>query len=613
MVKDKIKFGFALTLGVFSLYTGAFGILPDIMQRSIRLAFVIIIVFCRSERKNTWPKTIFDAIFALAGALSLGYLIINYSTIASRYGVLTVGEIVLGFFGIAVLLEATRRVAGLPIAIIAFAFLTYGFLGKYIPGFFQHRGYSAERLISHLFYSTQGIFGIPLGASATFVVLFTIFGAFLKESGATQFFMDLAIGLVGRSPGGPAKIAVVSSALIGTVSGSAVANVVTTGTFTIPLMKRVGFKPKFAGAVEAVASSGSQLMPPIMGAAAFIMAEITGISYIKIIASALIPALLYYIAIFSALHFESLKGNLGKLTSQEIPNLRDCFVARGYLILPLIILIVFMVLGYSPMFSVFWSIVIIVVVSSLRHSTRIGFKGIIRAIEKGSEDVLIVSTVCATAGLVVGIISLTGIGIKLSSVVMLLAGHSLFLALLFTMLSCIILGMGLPTAPVYVLVAALMAPALIKIGVLVIAAHMFVFYSALLSAITPPVAVAAYAAAGIAKTKPMPICAIACRIGLVAFIIPYFFVYQPTLLAQGNLLVVIFNGLVAVAGVIAVSIGATGYFIRSCTIFERVAFLGGGLAFIDRSLLTDLIGLMLIVIAVVLQILNTKASVKINL
>lgn len=600
----------AVLLSLFSLYTAAFGVLPGILQRSVHLLFILLIVFFTIRDKQKKLLSVANLVFALLSVICFGFLILNYKTIFSKFGLLSTFEILIGIIAVVLVLEASRRTAGWPIVLVALAFIAYGVFGQHLSGMFRHRGYSLERIISQFFYGTGGLFGIPLGASATFVILFIIFGSFLNNSGASKLFMELAILLTGRTIGGPAKVSVLASAFMGTISGSATANVVTTGTFTIPLMKYSGYKPKFAGAVEAVASTGSQLMPPIMGAAAFIMVEITGISYSTIAIAAVIPSILYYGSLYSVVHFQALKSNLGRMDDKDIPSLQYVILHKGHLLLPILLLITLLVLGYSPMLSVLLATIAIIVVSWIRKDTRMGLHMIIASLREGAEGTVVVATACAAAGLVSGIISLTGFGLKISSVLTILAGQNLMLALIFTMISCIILGMGLPTAPVYILVSALMAPALINLGISVLAAHMFVFYSALLSAITPPVAVAAYAAAGIAKERPMRIAMTACKIGIVIFIIPYFFIFQETLLAQGSAINVITSGIVALVGTVVIGVSTVGFLFKKIPFIVRIIIFVSGLLLIDRAFVTDIIGFIVVSLFVLVQWIQVKRSNK---
>jgi TRAP transporter 4TM/12TM fusion protein len=500
-----------------------------------------------------------------------------------------------------ILLEASRRVIGWALPITAACFLLYAILGKYLPGLIRHTGFSLEVIIDQLYLTTEGIFGIPLGVSATYVILFVIFGAFLEESGTGQFFMDFSNSLVGGAKGGPGKISCVSSALFGTISGSAVANVMVDGWLTIPLMKRTGFKPDFAAAVEATASTGGQIMPPVMGAAAFVMAEYTGIPYIQICIHAAIPALLYYFALFMAIHFEASKTGLLGVPKEERPRFQSVVLARGHLFFPLIVIVYFMIAGYTPMYACIYATLSVVLIALLRAETRMGVMKILKALEFGAKNMLPVAAACACAGIIIGVINLTGLGLKFTSLILVIAGDSLIPALIFTMFAGIVLGMGLPTTAAYIVQAALLIPALIKLGVPLIAAHLFVFYFAIISAITPPVAMAVYAAAGIGGSNLWRTGLEAVRIGATGFIIPFMFVYGPSLLMIGSIGTIITTIISSSIGVVALSAGLMGWFLKEATYLERVMLVAGALLLIKPGLYTDVIGLVLLIIVIVIQ------------
>jgi len=603
----------AVAMSLFHLYTGAFGVFTAMIQRGMHLCFVLGLTFLLYPAGNKSSLTklpFYDVLLSIMGFTVGAYIVINYGDIVAREGAPVQADIVLGIIATLLVLEAARRTLGMVLVVIAGAFLLYAYLGPYMPGDFAHRGYSIERIAYQMYLTTSGIFSIPFGTSSTIIALFILFGTFLDKSGAGKYFMDIAIGLTGWTRGGPAKAAVVSSALMGTVSGSAVANVVTTGAFTIPLMKRAGYKPHFAGAVEAVASTGGQIMPPVMGAVAFIMAELTEISYLKICIAAALPAMLYYLSLFMMVHYEAVRTGLKGLPRDQLPSVKKSFLKGFHLFIPIAFLVVLLVKGYSPMYAAFRSIVLLVIMSMLTKATRMSFGDIIAALEEGAKGVLGVAAACATAGIVIGSITLTGLGVKLSSILIDLSGGNLLVLLILTMLASIILGMGLPTAACYVLLAALVAPALVDSGVSVMAAHLFILYFGCISAITPPVALAAYAGAGVAGADPNKVGFTACRIGIVAFIIPYMFIYGPGLLMEGiglEIIRVIFS---ATIGCIALAAGIQGQFIRGCNLPERILLIAAALTLIHTGKITDTVGLGLVVAVAAGQWLTARRQVQ---
>ena len=467
----------------------------------------------------------------------LGYLFVNYEYVITRYALvhpLSSWDLILGILLTLLLIEASRRAIGPALPITAGFFLAYAYVGPYLPGLLRHSGFSTEMIVDQLYLTTEGIFGMPLGVSATYVILFIIFGTFLEKTGTGQLFMDFASSITGWTRGGPGKISCISSALFGTISGSAVANVMVDGWLSIPLMKRTGFKPPFACAVEATASTGGQIMPPVMGAAAFVMSEFTGIPYITICLYAMIPALLYYLSLFASIHFEAGRTGIKGIPKEELPRLRVVMARRGHMFIPLGIIVYMMIQGYTPMYACIFSTVAVVVLSFIRPETRMNFKTFLKALEESAKNTLGVAAACACAGIVIGVINLTGVGLKFTSFVLFIAGDSLIPALVLTMMAGIVLGMGMPTTPAYIVQAALLIPALIKLGVMNVAAHMFVFYFSTISAITPPVAMAVYAAAGIGGAKLWPTGLWAMRIAATGFIVPFMFVYGPSLLFIGS-------------------------------------------------------------------------------
>jgi TRAP transporter 4TM/12TM fusion protein len=555
------------------------------------LAFLIYRGRKNSKRKT---PTVTDLIFAALALIAGLYIFFNWEAVVERAGMPIERDIYFGILMIIVVLEATRRAVGAALAYTALAFLIYAYFGPWMPGLFAHKGYDIERLINVMYTSTEGIFGIPMAVSSTYIVLFVLFGAFLSKCGGGRFFIDFAFSLTGRARGGPAKAAVISSAFMGTMSGAAVANVVTTGTFTIPLMKKSGYPARVAGAIEAVASTGGQIMPPIMGAAAFIMSEFTEIPYIKIATAAVIPALLYFFAVYLMVDSQAKKQGLKGLPREELPRVGATLAWGGHLFIPLIVLIVMLVWAYSPMKSVFWGIVLIVVIGMTRRTTRVGPRKLIEALEYGARNAVTIATACAAAGIIVGVIALTGLGLKFSDSLVSLSGGNILLALFFSMIASLILGCGMPTTAAYVVLASLAAPVLIRLGVPVLAAHLFIFYFGCVSTITPPVALSSYAGAGLAGADATSVGNTAFKFGLVAYVVPYMLVYGPSLLMQGGPVRIVTSVATACLGVIAFTSGLQGYLRRECSWWERILLVAAGLCLIFPGFGTDLSGVLIL-------------------
>jgi TRAP transporter 4TM/12TM fusion protein len=590
----------AVAMSAFHLYVAFVGPPSAYVMRGSHLAFALVLAFLvmPGRRGNAERVGVFDLLWvALAVAAAL-YPSLNLDYIENRMYYVDdpkVADYVFGGMLMVLLIEATRRATGWALPITALAFLAYGLTAA---------GQSVGIMLDQLYLTTEGIFGIPLYVSATYVMLFILFGAFVERSGAGQLFMDFALALAGHTSGGPAKVAVITSSLFGTVSGSAVANVMTTGTFTIPLMKRTGYRPAFAGAVEAVASTGGQLMPPIMGAAAFVMAEFLGTSYLTVAAFALLPAVLYYVAVFMAVHFEAKRIGLKGLPKADLPRLKEVLLERGHLFLPLVVIIGVLLAGRSAAFAALCGILSVIPTTWLRASTRGTFTlaAIVEALEAGARNTLVVALACACAGIVIGTITLTGLGLSFTGVVLALSQNSLLLALLLTMLAGILLGMGLPTTPAYIVQVALLVPALVKLGVMVEAAHLFVLYFAVLSAITPPVAMAVYAANGISRATLMESSLAAVKLGLTGYIIPFMFVFSPSLLLIGDFGTVVLAVVTATIGVTCLAGGLHEYFFGgTARSWERVLLIAAALVLIKPGWVTDLFGLGLVVLVLASQ------------
>jgi TRAP transporter 4TM/12TM fusion protein len=594
-IQHWIVYVIAVGFSCFQVYTAAFGLLPAQLQRSIHLAFAFVLVFLlfpfRTSKYSDRLKWHNFLIAAFAGLVGL-YVTLNYMRIMESGGDYATMDYIFAGLGILCTLEAARRVVGLPIVCIASVFLIYAYLGPYFPGFLAHRGYSLKRIASHMYLTTEGIMGIPLWVSSTFIYLFVLFGAFREKTGLGQLFIDLSNSVAGWASGGPAKVAVVTSALEGMISGSSVANTVESGSFTIPMMKRLGYRPEFAAAVEASASTGGQIMPPIMGAAAFIMAEFLNMPYIEIAYAAAIPACLYFFGVFIEVHFEAKRSKLRGMNRDELPRLAVVMKERGHLLLPLFAIIFFLVGGFTPLYAALMGLVVCVVAAQLRKSTRMGIVDILNAFAAGARGALGVAIACATAGIIIGVVTLTGLGLKMATGLVDLAGGNLLFTLFFTMITSLILGMGAPTTANYIITSTIAAPALILLKVAPLAAHMFVFYFGIIADLTPPVALAAYAGAGIAKADPMKTGFTATKLAIGAFIVPYIFVYNPAMLLIGTTPFTLIQNLVtASGGMFGVGVAMIGYCLAPMRWWERIWFIIGGLMLIDPGTLTDLIGI----------------------
>ena len=602
----------AITFSIFQLYTATFGVLDAQLQRAVHLGFGLALVYLLYPSRKRWSRTKvhpLDVVLAILGAASPAYIVLEYQQLVLRSGTVTTPDLAVGLIGILLVVEATRRVVGIPMVTVVLCFIAYAFAGPYMPGVLAHRGLTLNQLVGHLYFTTEGIFGIPLGVSSTFIFLFILFGAYLESTGLGKFFIDLANSIAGWASGGPAKVAVLSSGLMGTVSGSSVANVVGTGSLTIPMMKKLGYHKNFAGAVEAAASTGGQLMPPVMGAAAFLMAEFVGVPYIDIVKAAVVPALLYFTGVWLGVHFEAKRSNLKGLPREQLPKFGRLFIERGHLALPLVVIVYLLVSGYTPMRAALVAIVLSIVCSALRKSTRMKPIEIVRGLDKGARNVLSVLVACASAGIVIGVVTKTGVGLKLASGLLALSGGLLLPTLFFTMITAIVLGMGVPTTANYVITSTIAAPAIIQMGVPVLAAHMFVFYFGIIADVTPPVALAAFAGAGIAGGNALKTGINASKLAIAAFIIPYMFVLSPVILMVdatiGNVLLATVT---AIIGMVALSSALIGYLVDNCRAYERIILIAGGLMMIKPGMLTDIAGFVLFAFVLVSQWQRKKAQ-----
>lgn len=532
--------------------------------------------------------------WALAGLVVVvcAYLALENQELVARSGSPTSLDLIMGAVSILLVIELARRATGWGLIAVCFLALGYAVAGPYLPGILAHRGYGPTRLIEHLYLSTEGIWGIPLGVSADFVYLFVLFGAVLETAGGGALLIAMANRVAGRTRGGPAKTAAVASAFMGSLSGSAVANVVTTGTFTIPLMKRAGFRPFFAGAIEAAASTGGQLMPPVMGAGAFILATWTNIPYLEVAVAAIIPAILYYGALLAAIHFRA--GRMGIEPSRV--EEKEPIVDRLHLLLPLVIIVVLLGMGRSPMRAAFWGVSTALIMAVLRPATRPSGPELADIMTRSGRGAVQVAAACAAAGIVVGVASLTGIGLRMSELIITLSGGNLLAALLLTAMGSIVLGMGLPTTAAYVVLAALGAPALVQLGVPLLAAHLFIFYFGCISNVTPPVSLAAFAAAGIAGSPPIRTAVSAAILAGAGFIVPFMFVYGPELLMRGAPLDIVIAGVTALIGVVSLAAAGVGYARKTLAPWERALALAAAVLLVYPQLATDGAGLVAVTV-----------------
>ncbi|MBP3627704.1 MAG: TRAP transporter fused permease subunit [Clostridia bacterium] len=592
---------------VFCIYVTLFATWLDEVRLTSFMAFIMLIGYLVYPAKKGMQRTNYipwyDVILMVAGTGSFLYYCINATEIVSRYKITPI-EVAVGVVGILCLAELCRRSVGLPILCVAAALLAYALIwGSTNPSMVAR----ITENVRVLFYSKEGILSTPVNVCSKYIVMFIIFGAFLERTGIADFFIKIANALVGRFSGGPAKVAVVASALEGMVSGSSVANTVGSGAVTIPLMKRTGYKPEFAAAAEASASTGGQIMPPIMGAAAFLMAETVGVPYSNIVVKAILPAVLYFAGVFIAVHLEAKKEGLRGLTKEELPKLKP-LLKQSYLLLPLILLIY--LVGTSTRsiaYAAAIAIVVAIVVSMFNKEHRITPKRLLEALAAGGQGMITVAAACGVAGIVAGVIGVTGLAYMLFNGIVALAGNQVIIALFLTMLCCIVLGMGVPTTANYCIMAATCAPILVQMGVPMIAAHFFVFYFGIVADLTPPVALAAYAGAAIAQANPMKTAFTATKLAIGAFIVPYVFALNPAMLfIDTSVFEVVLICITSFVGIFAVSAALEGFFLGHMAWYERIVSVAGGLLLIYPGIVTDVIGLALVAVVAVIQFINKK-------
>ena len=591
----------AVSLAVFQLYTAFFGVLPTMQQRSFHVAFILAMIFllypgAKSSLRN--KISLVDWVLALAAAGCSLYVFLSYEDIALRAGIVYNYELVLGGIFIALVFEAGRRVLGYVLPSFCFLFLPFAYFGRYLPGPLQHFGLSISRIIEELYLTTDGLFGLVTGVSATYIYLFVLFGAFLSSTKTSEFFNDIAMALTGHRKGGPAKIAVLSSALVGTISGSTSANVATTGTFTIPLMKRIGYEPHFAAAVEAAASTGGQIMPPIMGAAAFIIADTLNIPYLMVLMAAVVPAILYFWGIWCSLSLEASKLGLEGLPKNTLPNVKDVLLTSGYKAIPLFVIVYLLVKGYNPLYAGCWGIFSCIVLSFVKKSDRLDLKTLIATLEDGSKGALSVAIACIIVGIVVGTMGATGVALRIGDAIIAVTKGHLVLTLIVTMVITILFGMGMPTTASYVMASVVAAPAIVLLGVNPLDAHLFVFYFAALATVTPPVCVGAYTAAGLAGSDPNKTAFSAVKLALSGFIVPFIFILAPEILLTNvsSWLVTIQAIISAIVGVFLLASAAENYMMAPLRWYERILALIGALGLLYPGTLSDFCGLAILVV-----------------
>lgn len=600
----------------FQLYFSTVGVISAVNLRAFHCMFLLLFTFLlypahkRENRIRRFPP-VYDIVLIVLAVAAFGYFVLAYTGIARTGGRVNTMQLVVAAVALLVVFEAARRTS-LNLAILAAVFFAYNFFGRWIPGQLGHNGFMLKRVLITQFWGTQGILGVGIGVSATYIFLFVVFGAFLKHSGFSQFINDFSLTLVGRTPGGPAKVAVLASALMGMINGSAVANVATTGTITIPLMKRTGYKAEFAGAVEATASTGGQFCPPIMGAVGFVMAEFLNISYTKVMVAAILPAFLYYLGILMSVHFEAKRLGLSGLAKENIPDALSVIKKQGHLVLPLVVLIVVMMLGFTPLLAAVIAIFVTIGASWLRKETRMTADKILAACVEGARGAIGVGVSCVIIGVIVGTVTLTSLGLNMGYLILRVVPNNIYLTGLLVMVMSTILGMGVPGVAAYVIVQAVAVPVLIKVGITPIAAHMFCLIYACLSNITPPVAISCYVAAGIARANQLKTGLIAVRIGLIGFLMPFFFLANHVLLigadASYSTAVTLWASLTASVGTVALVAGLEGWLVGRANVIQRVLLIAVAPLFLYPGVATDGIGFAVLALVAVWQCCLKKTA-----
>lgn len=606
----KVSLILAICFVAFHLYTAAFGTMPGIAQKSIHLGFLLVIFYINAmvDSEKRWEQ-IFLGIMALFALGGCAYITILDENLQLRAGIVYASDILFAILLIIAIFEACRRKMGNPLVIITLVFVAYAFLGKYIPGFLNQPGMTLKKFTSLVYLTTDGIFGSPLYASASYVVLFVLLGAIMSVSGIGDYMTNLATSLFGHMRGGPAKVAVVASGFFGSISGSPTANVIGTGTFTIPMMKKNGFEPEFAAAVEATASTGGAIMPPIMGSTAFIMAEMLGIPYTAVAKAALIPAILYFLAVLFGVDIYAAKHGLKGIPRSQLPKVRS-MLKQIYMLAPLIFLIFCMaVFNMTIVRSGLLTIIVTLVLVEINPKTRMTKEQWLQIPVQTVKSAVSVGIACAMAGIISGVIMGSGLGYRISSILTSVAGTSMLLLLVLTMVVSLIMGMGVPTTAAYLVLASLVAPTMIQLGIPPLAAHMFIFYFGCISSITPPVALAAYAGAGLAGCDPNKTGYKAFRLAFCSFLVPYLFVYNPVLLMEGGVLDILWSLVTALIGAYLLASGFEGFFFRwSLKWFERPLMILGAVMLIVPGMVTDLVGIAIIVVEFVTEFMFKRSE-----
>jgi TRAP transporter 4TM/12TM fusion protein len=617
-----VIFVIALAMALFHIYTAGIRPLPGVQQRAVHLAFFLALTFLMFPFKakgdetqeikiaNEFRPLSFTDLGLVVLSFFIGlYVFVEYEALSFRTGMPNFLDSFCSSLAILLILEATRRVLGWSLLVISFIGFAYLGFGTYLPSYLAHTGFTLEQVVNFMFFSTEGILGMPLGVSSTVIIVFIIFGSIFLLSGGGSLFIDMGLSIFGRFRGGPAKAAVIASCLFGMITGNQVANVMAVGVLTIPLMKRVGYRPIVAASIEALASTGGVLVPPVMGAAAFIIPEMIGGSYWDVCRAALIPGLLFYVSVYMIVELQSAKYHLYGLPKAELPAFRRVFWDRGHMVLPIAVLLYCVAgLGMSTPRAGFWAIVTCVLVSQLRPATRMNVKKIATALERGAKGSLIVATCCASAGLITGVISMTGMGLRFSDVIITLAGGNMIIMLVFTMIACLILGLPLPPVTCYLILAVLAAPALVKSGVTPMAAHLFVFFFGALGNISPPVAPTSFAAAGLAETDPVKTTNLAFLYSMPSFLVPYLYVYANELLLMGSPGMIILRVVSSFVGLGCMAVTFHGYVLRDLNWIERTLFFIGGLALVYPHTLSGLFGYLLVALLISRQLLTLKAQ-----
>lgn len=626
-VWGKIMIIFAVSMSVFQFIIAGTGGMTPLLLRAIHLAFactLIFLIFPGSQKAPRDRITVFDAIGIVAAWAICVYLFMSFDQLAFRAGAPNTPDIVLGIITCILVLEITRRTTGWLLTSIGLGVLVYAYLGPYLPGLLAHRGFSISKIATYMYTGTDGIFGLTLGVSATYIFFFILFGSFLESMRAGQWFIELAYGLTGRRKGGPAQTVVLANTLMSTISGVPAADVVTIGAFTFPLLNRLGYNKYFSAALSAAASTGAMIMPPVMGSAAFLMVEVTGIPYQEIIKAALIPAILFYVSLFAVTHFYASKHNMVGAKAEDLPKVRNLIKSGWFYLVPIFVLLYLLIIrDLSPMLSGYysiWSLLAVVVTTIIvggasSEKFREFGMDIFKALRGAALNALPLVATCACAGFLVGVLNLTGLGLRFSSIMIAWSQGNLFFALVLTAGASIILGMGLPIAACYMVLAILIAPALVQMGIPVMSAHLFILFFGSFSAITPPVAISAYAAGGMMKVDPIKVAVQACWLSLTAFAIPFMFVYGPPLLMEGNFIQVIWAFVTAFIGVIAMASGIMGWLIAGSNFIQRIMMLAGALSLINPGIYTDAIGFVLIGLVIIWQrnqIKNTPVSESVH-